>query len=509
MKKTRLLIIGTAQQQYIKSYIAKVDRETTEIHLLVPERDRNVYPSEKTTYFNGTFHPLFTPLLKCMLSFRPDEAVIVCGMIYDHDNVVRAVNFYSCFWNLQLNIAVRENNYDAAPTLRPSPTMEILKWVGLGIIAIAIKAFRPLITIRVGEIYSSRLGHLAMECEIYLSERDTGRYRNCLDLFYFKDGRVANKTLADLYCRQMKISPKYSLILDAIRRNNLTNNHEIILNTRRVASVRDVECVMQLTDNHLEFNNAERAKGLAGVTDLGLSSVKPHVCLFGRDPAYLGTKNPEHHDADMQEVRDMNINNLKPCAEFLLDEGYNVLRMGCEVKAPLEIMRDGFMDYSTSGKRSDFMDVYLTATCKFFVGIQSGLMHVPMVFRIPCVSVNVVRLEIIHFCSPEDLAIFKLLWSKSKKRILTVKEQLESGISRWRVEQFANSDIEVIDNTEDEILEATKEMHARVNGKWTTNEEDMELQKRFHSLFKPSYLNTKFVTPVSTYFLRKHEKELF
>lgn len=509
MAKKRLLIIGTAQQSYISEYLDKVDSDSTEIQLLVPERDRNLYDVRRVTYFKGAFHPFFPPLLKIMLLFRPDEVVVICGMTYDHDNVVRAVSFYSHFNKLNIRISVRNADSPADKQLTSTPAKEILKWFALGAIALVIKTVSPFKKIRVGEIYSSRLGHLAMECEVYLSELEIGRYKSCLDLFYFKENKVANKTLADMYSRPMRIHPAYRYILESIRSFNLTADHEVILNTRIVASVRDAECVMQQTENHIYFTQEQEIKGLDGIKHLGLNPEKPHTCIFGRDSVFLSGAIPQHNDADIQEVRDMNINTFKSCAKELLNTGYSVIRMGSAVKAPLKIEHPDFLDYSTCGKRTDFMDVYLSAKCKFFVGVQSGLMHIPMVFRVPCLSVNVVRLEIIHFCSPEDLAIFKMLWSKSEKRFLTVSEQIKSGISRWRVEKFVNSDIEVIDNTEDEIKKAAEEMHARVEGTWHMSEYDMELQKRFHSQFEPSYLNSRFITPISSYFLRKHEKELF
>lgn len=509
MKKKRLLIIGTAQQQYIRDYIAKVDQKTTEIHLLVPERDRDAYSLTAVTYFKGTFHPLFLPLLKSILRFRPDEATIVCGMTYDHDNVVKAVSFYSCFKDLKVKTSIRNIDSKADANLRPNPIQEIFKWVGLGAIASFIKLISPVIKIRVGEIYSERLGHLAMDSEIYLSEVDAGYHNNFFDLFCFKDNRIANKTLADLIKRQLRIYPFNSIILKAIRNFHLEDKHEVTMNTRVVASGRDAECLLQLTNKHFTFSKQEDTKGTAALSSLGLDPQAPYVCIFGRDSAYLQAQMPAYNDADMQEVRDMQIETFRKSAVYLLSKGLNVLRVGSVVRTPLNIQHSGFVDYSCSKERNEFMDVYLAANCKFFIGVQSGLMHVPTVFRVPCLSVNVVRLEILNFCSPEDLTIFKLLWSKSQKRILTVQEQIESGISRWRVEQFADSDIEVIDNTEDEILEATKEMHSRRNGTWTMSEEDLDLQNRFRSYFRPSYLNTKFVTPVSTYFLRKHEKELF
>lgn len=71
MAKKRLLIIGTAQQSYISDYLTKVDFASTEVHLLVPKRDMNVYDLNRVTYFNGTFHPFFLPCSKpCFHSDR-------------------------------------------------------------------------------------------------------------------------------------------------------------------------------------------------------------------------------------------------------------------------------------------------------------------------------------------------------------------------------------------------------------------------------------------------------
>ncbi|SDK34601.1 putative glycosyltransferase, TIGR04372 family [Maridesulfovibrio ferrireducens] len=509
MKKKRLLIIGTAKQSYIKDYLAKVDYNTTEVHLLVPERDRETYSLPNISYFKGNFHPLFLPLLKTMLFFKPDEAVIVCGMTYDHDNVVKAVSFYSCFKSLKVKISVRNIDVPADANLRPSPAKEIAKWAGLGTIALLIKAVSFFKKIRVGEIYSTRLGHLTLECEIYLSETDLGRHDGYLDLFYFKDDKVANKTIASLYARKMKIHRFNKHLLDAIRRFNMAEQHELLLNTRIIAFSRDFECMLQQADRHIAFTEAQVIKGSETLKSMGVDPTLPHVCLLGRDSVFLQGAIPVFNDGDMQRPRNMDIDTFKSGTEELLKHDYNVLRMGSVVKAPLQIDHPNFIDYATSGIRSDFMDIYLTSKCSFFVGIQSGLQHVASAFRIPCLRVNVARLEMIEYCYPEDLILFKLLWSKREKRILKVSEQLESGISRWPIEKFINSDIEVIDNTGDELREAMLEMHQRINGTWKTSPEDIELQNKYRSFFKVSELNSRFDTPVSSYFLRKHAAELF
>ncbi len=247
MGKKRLLIIGTAPQVAINEYLGGLDFDNTEIHLLVPERDRDVYDLSRITYFQGIFHPFFPPLVRAMLLFRPTDVVVLCGMTYDHDNAVKAVLFYSCFKNLNVDISVRNENTPANTKLCPSPLKEFLKWIGLGLIALTIKAISPFKKIRVAEVYSSRLGHLALDCEIYLSEAELGRHDNYIDLFTFKEGKIANATLANMFAREMDIHKKFSYIFDAVHRFNMNTEHELRLVTRKLAHGRDAECVIHQT----------------------------------------------------------------------------------------------------------------------------------------------------------------------------------------------------------------------------------------------------------------------
>jgi len=50
-------------------------------------------------------------------------------------------------------------------------------------------------------------------------------------------------------------------------------------------------------------------------------------------------------------------------------------------------------------------------------------------------------------------------------------------------EKYDQAGIEVIENTEEEILDLAREMNERIDGKWITLDEDEELQKRFRALF--------------------------
>ena len=57
-------------------------------------------------------------------------------------------------------------------------------------------------------------------------------------------------------------------------------------------------------------------------------------------------------------------------------------------------------------------------------------------------------------------------------------------------ELVARMNLELIENTPEEIRAVTIEMDERINGTWDTTEEDEELQQRFWDLFGPDKLKS-------------------
>ncbi len=94
---------------------------------------------------------------------------------------------------------------------------------------------------------------------------------------------------------------------------------------------------------------------------------------------------------------------------------------------------------------------------------------------------------------------------RDEHRFMTFREILESGVGRFlQTEQYKKCNLEIIDNTPEEIEAATIEMEERLKGTWTTTEEDEDLQRRFWALFKPSDINRVFRSRIGTEFLRQN-----
>lgn len=267
---------------------------------------------------------------------------------------------------------------------------------------------------------------------------------------------------------------------------------------------RDVDGLVGLTPPHIYFTAEEEEKGKKGRRDLGIADGVPYVCFHARDSAYLAASFPET-DWQYHEIRNSSIHNYVPAAQELFRRGNATLRMGAVVQEPLGTTSPGVIDYATH-HRTDFLDIYLSAKCRFYLCSATGVERLPMVFRRPAVFVNWMPLDYVNTWGEDDLFIPKHLWLRDEQRWLTFKEILETGIGRYlRSAQYQEKGIEIIENTPEEITAVTVEMDERLNGTWQTTEEDEELQRRFWSLYEANDLHRVFRIRIGSEFLRQNQ----
>ena len=208
---------------------------------------------------------------------------------------------------------------------------------------------------------------------------------------------------------------------------------------------------------------------------------------------------------DDNDFRNSSIHSQLPMAEELTRRGYFAVRMGAIVKEALNTANPMILDYATK-HRTDFLDIYLGAKCRFFLGDPTGYVGVPFSFRRPLALVNSIPFEHILSWDPNYLVIPKKLWLRNEQRFMTFREILDSGVGRFlTTAEYEEFGIEVVDNTPEEITAAAVEMDERLNGTWRTTEEDDDLQRRFWLLFKSSELNGVLLSRVGAEFLRQNK----
>ena len=403
------------------------------------------------------------------------------------------------------------------------------------VLRMVLLALKPLVYIRFGRLWSPRLGPFVMFTELYLCERDAGMQPpRALDLWYHYD--------QDAYVLQKPVTPR-----QAICNQQVSKMWERVIHVTEVARpldrlnrmlgpgsatftvanhypyTHDLNGLLSRFPSHLSFTGEEVERGRAELGKMGIGPDEPFVCFHARDSAYLDAARPKNAEVysnwSWQDLRDATILNYVPTAEMLAELGYYAIRMGKYVKDPLTCDNPRIIDYATR-YQSDFMDVFLSARCAFFIGQSSGMTTLPMGFRRPMAFVNVFPLHDVEYCqySP-GIMIPKKYHSQKRGRNLTFREILELGLARTNIKSpehqrlFDSLGLEIVENTPEEIHEAALEMHQRLNCTFSPSEEDRELQARFLAAMRSHpdgiHEGSKAPCPVaSSYFLRTNRELL-
>jgi putative glycosyltransferase (TIGR04372 family) len=182
-----------------------------------------------------------------------------------------------------------------------------------------------------------------------------------------------------------------------------------------------------------------------------------------------------------RSARDADITTYRLAMEEIVARGGWVIRMGDQSMEPLHPMPH-VVDYALSDLRRDWMDVFLWARCRFFIGCLSGPLMVPFTFGVPGVIANWSSLAT-RLWFKQDIYIFKLHWSVAEARYLSIAEVSSSALASAESSKYLKEKgIKLIDNTPEEIRDLVVEMMDRLDGKLNYTEEDERMQKKFNQV---------------------------
>ena len=372
-------------------------------------------------------------------------------------------------------------------------------------VILMIRMIRPLVLIRFGPLRSNLFGLFAFDTEVYLCESDAGIHgRRTFDIFYHLPP-VCNIQLKIMWERKLHFFPFANRLYWANHQLPGGGAHVI---PRCTEQERDVHGLLAHTHSHISFTREEERLGQAALRQMGIPEGAPFVCFHARDPAYFVEFTPSSKSHYVADYRNANIQNYVTAAEELARRGYYAIRMGSIVGEPLSSNHPMVIDYAVK-HRTEFLDIYLGAKCRFFLSSDNGAYAVAATFRRPIAWTNYGALEYVQTWDPNQLFIPKKLWQRGEDRLLTFREILDSGIGRLSLTQeFEQRGIDLIDNTPDEINAVAVEMVERLNGTWQTTGEDEEMQRHFWSLFPTSELHGELLSRIGADFLRENRNLL-
>lgn len=226
----------------------------------------------------------------------------------------------------------------------------------------------------------------------------------------------------------------------------------------------------------LTISDEDYVRGWNALKSFGMRKDDWFVCLHVREGGWNDL------NSATEDFRNADINTYHLAIKAITDAGGWVIRMGDPGMNPLPSM-SRVVDYAHSDAKSSWMDVFLCAQCRFFIGTSSGLSTVAMAFGVPVVGTNILPACGTYYSPSIDLFIPRICRHNGENRLLNFSELYSPpiGISVSQ-HDYARANVEILENTDEEIEDVVKEMVQRCKGLSAYSQEDEDLQKRFKAM---------------------------
>ena len=206
-----------------------------------------------------------------------------------------------------------------------------------------------------------------------------------------------------------------------------------------------------------------------------------YICLHARESR---TKTENFDDSYLDtSVCDWNIATAIKACRFFDDKNTKIIRIGKDEEKECKI--EGVIDYANKYWK-DYMDFYLISHCSFLIGSGSGISSITPFWGRPALYINYVGIvhswDYVHYTC-FDMYIPKEFYSSILERPLCLKEVLDisNECDRYK-ENYDSKGVRIIDNNEEDILNATIEMYEKISGKWVVTDEENEMMQLYWTI---------------------------
>jgi hypothetical protein len=340
------------------------------------------------------------------------------------------------------------------------------------LVLLVLKLVQPIIKFQLCVVGFHRYGHLALEPEIFLAEQEimkasnTSRRRVVSIWSLGPVTKQSNRFLASKWKEALLVLPSWFV----------SSLHSVgtIIPLLKLAepklSITGSMNGLDKTTSHVSLSFEELDEGKKRLVELGINPDKPYVCLIVRDGGHYKSKGD--FESAGYELLNFDINDFAGVAEELIDNGFQVIRMGSGTENPFINKPEGAIDYALSEHRSEFLDVYLAATCAFAVSTQTGPDAVCMLFRRPVLYVDVTRY--CQFFFGTTLATWSPVRLLKNGIILNLSEIVNSEVAWFKdPKMFSENGITQQKSSKGELKEL---VHSYIH--WRGSETDMAVSVR-------------------------------
>ena len=362
----------------------------------------------------------------------------------------------------------------------------ILFIINIPVIVLIVLLY-PFLRIRIGEIQSRIIPAFILQPEIYLceiKEKKIVKKKNEIHLFYFEN-LISNKYVAKHWKKKFIILPRqilepiyYFFANYQIFRNFLSPFrlfHELDGKIEIYKHGKDVHNLLPKYDVSMKFNQKEKEYGEKTLVDFGYIEGQKIVCFANRDKSF--------RKETINSPRNAMINTYESAIKFLAQKNIFNIRMGRKNLDRVNFSEKKIIDYCFSQKKSDFLDMFLMSKCDFLISTDHGINDIATFFRKNRLIVNFQAFNKVHFLD-ENYTPFilpKKYLDLMKNKLVNYRHVFEKKLYLLTPEKLEETGYKLIDNTEKEILDATKEMYDLTYNDIRTN---IALQEKYWDIHK-------------------------
>ena len=354
--------------------------------------------------------------------------------------------------------------------------------------------------------FTFRIGHLMLEPDCYVKEMHLGLTPTRRPIVLAPKRSVANHA-AILYWKKYYTiveSPIAAAFLRPLSWHPLTmiSTTRYAYNLAGTVAYPRIQALWKGKPPLLEINDRDKSRGEQCLERMGVPAGAWFVCIHSREGGYTQST----HNEDLSDYRNSRIENYLAAAEYVIAQGGFCFRIGDPTMVPIQ-EKQGLIDYAHRPERCDWLDLYLSARCRVFLGNTSGAFFMAAVFGAPVACANMVPMSGMYPFGANDIAITKLYRETSTGRLLPFEQILEQPMGKFTMSiEFERQGIDVVENSPEEIRDLlVEQLRKSTEPSFSYTEEEEFLQKRFRALFRPGHHTYGSISRVGSAFLKKYQ----
>jgi len=390
---------------------------------------------------------------------------------------------FKSHYYLQIRFEIQRISQLPIKTLIFKGLEKILGFV-VGVALLPATILFHLIGFRYVNIFTNRIGHLALEPDTLLKAENLGLISGRKWIILAPPGQTANTHLLSYWSKHFIVFSNYfacffvkSMVISGLMKYDVTKYLRASGETQAAYEIQKRwggrQPLLKLTGLDLLWGD-EQFKSLGLPVDVWF------VCVHVRENGFSPV------DDEIQCYRNGSITKIIPAIEEITRRGGWVIRIGDSNMEPLPKLPN-VIDYAHHPMKSDRLDVILCARARFILGNTSGIALVGTVFGVACALANIAPVSVLWFMK-DDISIPKMHWSFKLNRYLRLDELLESDVATFQFsKQFEYAGIRLEENKPEDIVNLVKEMFDQISGQSEISPLGRYLQNQVKSMFKQNF----------------------